>query len=207
MTQYLLAPTWERNGYHDSDWYGTFYDSQMDDIVTLEIGTTRGANALPPSDDSWPKPDEATWYKAERAFAWRIFGMLKWQEEQDVEVPYPIENGTRVRLLRNVRNKKGKDDAGKIIWETFEAGLAGTVFRSDVYGTFYRNGYNQPGRFNTTVQFKLDDGRTVKAKAEALRLDREPPSDFALLKKARAIAKRRQFNRLATGSRAVSGGF
>lgn len=30
MTQYLIAPTWERNGYHDSDWYGTFYDSETD---------------------------------------------------------------------------------------------------------------------------------------------------------------------------------
>lgn len=67
--------------------------------------------------------------------------------------------------------RKGAD--GKQEWHRIAAGATGEVRWSKAYGTFYRNGYNQPCRHNTTVLVVLDDGREVKAPLSKLRLDRE----------------------------------
>lgn len=66
-----------------------------------------------------------------------------------------------------------KDAAGKQEWHRIAAGVTGEVRWSKAYGTFYRTGYNQPGRHNTTALVVLDDGREVKAPLSKLRLDRE----------------------------------
>lgn len=63
------------------------------------------------------------------------------------------------------------------VWEDIEASSVGEVIGQATFGTFYRNGYNTPGRTNTTVYVRLDDGREVQTPASKLRLDCERPSD------------------------------
>lgn len=69
---------------------------------------------------------------------------------------------------------KVKGENGKPVWNKIAKGSAGEVIDWTSFGTFYANGYNVPGRDNTTVKVKLDDGRIVNATLAALRLEREP---------------------------------
>lgn len=77
---------------------------------------------------------------------------------------------------------------GKQEWEKIEAGTKATVLGQTSYGKFYRKGYNQPDRDNTTVYLRLEDGREVQATASKLRLDREPMPEAEAREKARNIA-------------------
>lgn len=69
-----------------------------------------------------------------------------------------------------VTGAKLVDDKGKAIWNKIAKGTEGEVIDWTSFGTFYRSGYNQPNRDNTSVKVKLDDGRTVSATLAALRL-------------------------------------
>lgn len=55
------------------------------------------------------------------------------------------------------------------------------------------NGYNQPGRENTTVQFCVD-GRTVRASLEKIRLHREYQDKDSLREKAKSLSFNYQFS-------------
>src|SRR5579885_3291074 len=46
---------------------------------------------------------------------------------------------------------KAKGEDGKLRYQTVEAGTVGEVVSWGSFGTFYRNGYNQPNRGNTSV--------------------------------------------------------
>lgn len=67
-----------------------------------------------------------------------------------------------------------KNSEGKQEWHKVSIGTIGKVIRWDTFGTFYANGYNKPGRNNTTVILQLEDGREVKCILEKLRLNEEP---------------------------------
>ena len=87
------------------------------------------------------------------------------------------------------RAKKG----GKLL--TLDPGIAGKVLSCVAHGTFYRNGYNKPSRFNRHVEFLTDDGRVIRAPLEKLRLDKEPMSDDELRERADAASYGYDFNR------------
>lgn len=92
------------------------------------------------------------------------------------------------KYTKIIRTKAVGPD-NKPIWEQILAGATGTVINQATFGTFYRNGYNQPGRRNTTIYLLLDDGREVQAPASKLRLDREMVSEQEIQQKAENCAK------------------
>lgn len=84
-----------------------------------------------------------------------------------------------------------KDAHGKQRYRTLPAGTTGTVLSVQAYGQFYRNGYNRPNRFNTTVKLCLDDGTVCTVPNHKLRLTELLRSQFGLLRQARRQAQRR----------------
>lgn len=85
---------------------------------------------------------------------------------------------------------KVKGDDGKQVWENLPVGTSGVVVEHRSFGTFYANGYNHPNRHNTTVSFRTDGGKVVRAGLSKLRLDRDYESVDAM----RERAKRASFN-------------
>ncbi len=85
---------------------------------------------------------------------------------------------------------KVKGDDGKQVWENLPAGLSGVVVDKRSFGQFYARGYNRPNRHNTTVQFRTDSGKVVRAGLSKLRLDR----DYADVNGLRERAKQASFN-------------
>lgn len=85
---------------------------------------------------------------------------------------------------------KVKGDDGKQVWEVLPAGISGVVVEHRSFGTFYARGYNRPNRHNTTVSFRTDGGKVVRAGLSKLRLDRDYESVDAM----RERAKRASFN-------------
>ena len=90
-------------------------------------------------------------------------------------------NGTGERKTRT----RKKDENGKQVYVVFAEGTEGDIAGTATYGTFYRNGYNKPGRHNTTLKVKLDDGMVVNVPAEKVALAREPLTDEELQKQAK----------------------
>lgn len=88
---------------------------------------------------------------------------------------------------------------GKQAYDKLTAGLAGEVLDWTSFGQFYANGYNKPGRHNTTVQFKTDGGKMVRASLNKLRLDRELEEPLVLRDKAKALSFHYQFSALTPG--------
>jgi hypothetical protein len=66
------------------------------------------------------------------------------------------------------------------------------------FGKFYRNGYNQPDRVNTTIYGHLTDGTIVTAKLAKLCCAGELPKEEMFREKAHALACEGQFQ-VATG--------
>jgi hypothetical protein len=95
-----------------------------------------------------------------------------------------------------LQGEKVKDANGKLVWEKFSIGLSGVVKYCGAYGTFYRNGYNQPGRHNRTVKFVTDEGKLVKAPLSKLRLAREPMTDEKLRERAESLSHDLHFGRM-----------
>jgi len=85
------------------------------------------------------------------------------------------------------------DKNGKKVWVYIQPGTVVKVRDSKSYGTFYRNGYNKPNGWNTTVSFTLPDGSEGRAKLEALRLNEPLPTDEWAEEKAMKLAKTRNF--------------
>jgi hypothetical protein len=81
-----------------------------------------------------------------------------------------------------------KDENGKQVYVAIAEGTEGVIVGSATYGTFYRNGYNKPGRHNTTLKVKLDDGTTVNVPAEKVKLATEPLTDAELAERAKKLS-------------------
>ncbi len=84
---------------------------------------------------------------------------------------------TTSKTITRGKNKGQVVTKAAPVWEEIDAGATGEVLAQATFGQFYRNGYNTPGRTNTTVYVRLDDGREVQTPASKLRLDCERPSD------------------------------
>jgi hypothetical protein len=86
-------------------------------------------------------------------------------------------NGAGFKTGKAQKNANGKND-----WTFLEEGLIGEVLDTQVWGTFYRNGYNRPDRSNTRVLVKFETGETHWVGANRLRLDEEPRSEEELIR-------------------------
>jgi len=89
---------------------------------------------------------------------------------------------------------KQKDANGKLCFERLTAGMFGTVIDWRSFGQFFANGYNKPSRHNTTVQFRLEGGRVVRASLENLRLHREYKTHAELRERARSLSFHYEFS-------------
>lgn len=89
---------------------------------------------------------------------------------------------------------KLKDANGKLLVEKLTAGTYGAVVDWRSFGKFYADGYNKPDRTNTTVQFKLENGKVVRASLEKLRLHREYHTAEYLRERARLLSYNYEFS-------------
>lgn len=83
-------------------------------------------------------------------------------------------------------------------WVRLDASTPIIVDDWKAYGKFYANGYNRPGRSNTTVTGHLADGTVVTVKLEKLQVAGEPPVESMFRAKAHELACEGQFQ-AATG--------
>lgn len=120
-------------------------------------------------------------------------GSGKWvnpNNERDVRNCFGCR-GTGKRKSR----KTLKDKNGKTRYIHIPEGTVGTVVSCKAYGTFYRNGYNQPNRYNRSCIVRLDDGAEVRVPLEKMRLAKSMPSDEDLLEKAEKMSHDLHFAR------------
>jgi hypothetical protein len=82
---------------------------------------------------------------------------------------------------------KVKTEAGKLKYDTIPADTVGMVVDWGSFGTFYRNGYNQPNRENTSVQLRIqvpEGDKVVRATLAKCRMERDYSSPESLRKRA-----------------------
>jgi hypothetical protein len=187
MTRFKLCE-WEENGYDDSDGYVAFYNDETGTVGREETWSTRYARSENP-----PIFESPTREVVEKACAWlsnEIFGQLRAAEHKDVLEPNVVI-GDRVKFLKSgtFKDKKANREVA------FEAGEAGEVIWMGHFGTFYRNGYRQPGRHNGRIGVRLEDGRVVFVAMGKVRKAREPMSDAELHKRADRLALDCQFGK------------
>lgn len=102
LTQYALCD-WERNGYNDSDWYACIYDDVTNTISTVEIGTTRFAEAMPSVAKYAPLTLEVI-EKARRLLEAKLFELYKKTEYKRVFEFDELQGDEVVRLIEKHKN-------------------------------------------------------------------------------------------------------
>lgn len=86
-----------------------------------------------------------------------------------------------------------KDAKGRLIRETIPAGARLAVLACTAFGSFFRNGYNKPGRDNRSVTGRLDSGAIVNVPLKKLRHERDPMSDEELRERAVSLSHHHQY--------------
>ena len=179
MPQFFVDE-WEYNGRDDSDFYVLWWDSEAGTCVREEVGTTRfagGIKPVPPESRAWPEVE------VERCREWvrqRLVSRLGTLEAERINEPGSFAKGDAVEFLAEHTSRKDSVTAKK--------GDTGRVFWTGHYGTFYRNGYNRPGRHNLRVGVRLADGSSIFVPASKLKLDEEPDVAGIERKAAQAVA-------------------
>jgi len=79
---------------------------------------------------------------------------------------------------------KAKTEEGKLKYDIIPTDTVGEVLDWGSFGTFYRNGYNQPNRDNTSVQLRTSEGKVFRATLAKCRMDRDYASPESLRKRA-----------------------
>lgn len=165
-TKYKLC-WWEENGYHDSYFYGVSFDSATNTLKHESLGATAYGGGIG-FDQTHAVPTAEIVEQARLALVPIIRESVMRADAEAVLAPEPFNvlRGREFTLLVPhsiyARDGKGgfrKDENGKRIKITFPAG---TVFKSRIDGTRffgkeYRNGYNHPTRFNSSVSVTFTD--------------------------------------------------
>lgn len=193
MAKHILTE-WERNGYHDSDFYCSYWDDATQSVLSMEVGTTRCAAPTSAKIDGIGEDPACfkmpTLEIVQKAVLWlegRIAAMIKSADERDVLEPQPnrvSERNTRLRLLEagEFKDKKAKTVT------PYAVGDAGVVIWSGQFGTFYNNGYNKRCRSNTRVGIKLDNGTVIFTELSKCRMDMDFVTDEYCQKRAKELA-------------------
>ena len=217
---------WEDNGYHDSYFYGVYYDTDDGLMHSCGLGATAYCGGVSPAWQECQYPSLEIVECARLLLADHIFTVIRAAEHSDVMDPEDAKVGEVLQLLvphtrqlkkvipchrcmgkcywQNPRDPKdrrkcfacdgtgafAKGDAirdanGKIARETIPAGTRLTTLKVVAYGSFYRKGYNKPGRENRTVTGRTDAGDVISIPLKKLRLARDPMPDSEL--RARAV--------------------
>lgn len=227
---------WEENGYHDSYFYGVYYDGDKHELESVGLGATAYGGGIG-FDNSYALPTPEILELARQLLAERIFVQIKAAEEMDIYRPGPasVKLGRKFELLephsyfaripttcdrcdgsglwvnpKNIQDlrkcfscdglghskKLGyvKDETGKRVKKTLPKGTTIESTRDEVvfFGTVYKNGYNRPHRFNTSVETKLS-GYRVRVPLEKLRQAKPPMSDAELKERAEKLSHDHQY--------------
>jgi hypothetical protein len=163
---------WEDNGYHDSDFYVALWDAAARRIINMEYASTRYGGGK--DIEQYPAMAAASEDVRREFKSWAVDAaadMIFAAKEAEHNEPEVVNHGD---VLVTVRKTKKKD--GSVV----ETGVRGDVFWSGAYGKFYRKGYNRPGRGNTRVGLRLDDGTRVFVGLSACKRDgdTEPLEDI-----------------------------
>ena len=168
---------WEDNGYHDSYFHVALWNEDKQIVERVEFGATAYAGGWNYMAETLAPTKEIVG----KACAWLanvIYRQIWAAEQGDVLEPKAVSKGQDLRLIRSARNKG----------VTVPKGAVGRVFWSGAYGTFYKNGYNRPGRNNIRVGLELTTGERVFVALSACRLDREPMGDEELRQRAENLS-------------------
>lgn len=188
---------WEENGYHDSYFYDAAWHVEAGKAIAIQTGATAYGGGVTVEYAPWTDSE------LERARLWlagKIAAMLTDAEHRAVMMPDSLNRGDLVMLTKEHKNAvKVNGEKVKGEWTRFSAGTVAEVIRADAFGTFYRKGYNKPGRHNTSAVCRLPDGSIMKAPLEKLRLARDPLSEAELIERADKLSYGMECKSLLTG--------
>jgi len=160
----------------------------------VEMGTGRvlppnGIQVALPVARYVPKENvpERVLQRAQELLAALIYNLIRAAEHRDILEPKIVAHGNWVSLTEEHNSRKTK--------QVLPVGTEIRVNSCQAYGTFYRNGYNRPGRENSSIV------GTVKGHVETLvrvplskcRLAKPLMSDEELRKRAVELAANRRF--------------
>jgi hypothetical protein len=98
---------WEDNGYHDSYFYGAYYDDESNTIETCSLGATAFAMVETPAFYSFDLPTREALEKARLVLRDQIFPRLRAAEHADVLTPEDAKPGeTLVTITPHKRQMK-----------------------------------------------------------------------------------------------------
>jgi hypothetical protein len=183
MTKFLLDDQ-EENGYDDSDFFAIFFDTETGTIKKEMYGSTRGPSPrVAPAEYIRDVPAEIM-AQAREILIRDACKSMKASDRRAVDEPETVSKGEGLTLLVDGFFKDKK--TGEKI--EYRAGETGSVIWVGNFGTFYRNGYNRPGRQNCRVGIALSSGRTVFVGLEKCKLSRPYLSDEDIEARARSWA-------------------
>lgn len=146
--KYLIAE-WERNGYHDSDFYVAIWDTDTKKMDSVMYGSTAFAGYIKPDHPPLNKADEQTQNEF-RAWAVETASQIIHNGlVTEANEPNQVKIGDELVTIRKTKKKNGT---------VIEAGIEGRVFWQGAYGQFYAKGFNKPDRTNTRVGLEFKDG-------------------------------------------------
>lgn len=131
----------ERNGYHDSDFYAIVYDADTDDLKTIEYASTRGVSYSYAKVDATPEIVEL----ARAASFRRALHLIEMDEQYKSE---KVAVGKTVRLTSDFNGRKQP---------SAKAGEEAQV--NGIYEDTYNPGWQ--GRVNYKARVDFADGRTI----------------------------------------------
>lgn len=180
---------WEDNGYHDSYFHGVYFDDADGQLHKADLGATAYGGGIGFSEEyAMPTPEVVE--AARKLLVQGIYQRLLEAEHRDVMEPNDVQVGDIVRLLQVHKSRK----AGTVLG----VGVRIRVNDCQAFGTFYRNGYNKPGRDNRSiVGTVLGSPQTlVRVPLSKCRMDREPMPDTELMARAEALSHEHQYGPL-----------
>lgn len=140
--KYKLA-TWENNGYDDSDFMGSYFDTEDSKVHITTLGSTRYAGGSSRFSAEFAMPTPEIIEQARLSQLPELRELIKGGDEIGVMQPDDAKPGDWLILLEPHNSRK--------VGRKLAAGTEIRVNSCRAFGTFYRNGYNQPGRDNRTV--------------------------------------------------------
>ena len=106
--RYLILSDWEHNGYSDSDFYRSYWDTEEETVTFHMYDTTRAGGTCSCDICTSARPITAADGEAlEGARLWlveRLFHRFRALEESRIMRPDNVQKGQRVRLLETHRN-------------------------------------------------------------------------------------------------------
>lgn len=167
----------EKNGPWDSDFYAVVWDSEQRRVRSVEYASTRYTGGCRADVDA------TTWsLRQARAWLWKCRAdCLRDADKRDRDEPHSLSRGDAVVLTSDHAFKDKRSG------ETIDgvAGDIGHVFWIGHFGTFYRNGYNHPSRFNGRVGIEFEDGRRIFCPMEKVARSRELLTRHEVLRRSR----------------------